>query len=37
MDDVWKLESSEQDEVIEYINLLYYQATENRSVSARNF
>jgi aspartyl aminopeptidase len=37
MDDVWKLETPEQDEAIDYINFLYHQATEYRSVSARNF
>ena len=37
MDYVWKLETPEQDDAINYINFLYHQATENRSVSARNF
>ena len=37
MDDVWKLETPEQDHAIDYINFLYHQATEYRSVSARNF
>jgi hypothetical protein len=37
MDDVWKLETPEQDEAIDYINFLYHQATEYRSASARNF
>ena len=37
MDDVWKLEIPEQDGAIGYINFLYRQATEYRSVSARNF
>ena len=37
MDDVWKLETPEQDKGIDYINFLYHHATEFRSVSARNF
>jgi hypothetical protein len=37
MDDVWKLETPEQDAAADCINFLYRQATEYRSVSARNF
>ena len=37
MDNVWKLETPEQDEASDYINFLYCQATEYSSVSARNF
>ena len=36
MNDVWKLETSEEEEACETINFLYQQATENRRVYARN-